>query len=214
MRTQRKAGKAARPIAQIGRAIVMRPLADLVPSIHNPRLHSPEQVAQIAASIREFGFTIPLLLDERGEIIAGHGRLLAAKKIGLAEAPVLVAAGWSEEQKRAYRIADNRITESGSWDNHLLRKELKELAGEFPVEAMGFTSSEINQMIAEEDAIEVREVKTGEVADRFWIVVRGPLRRQAEALNQLRSAMKDLGEVSVEAGTIPFDGPGADVEAW
>jgi len=179
----------------------MRRTGELVLSVRNPRSHSPEHVNQLAASIREFGFTIPILLDERDEVIAGHGRLLAARELGLDEVPTLTATGWSEAQQRAYRIADNKLTESGQWDDHLLREELSELAGEFPLEAMGFAQAELEDLLAGGSPLEVEEIETGEVADRFWIVVKGPLEQQAEALNRLKGAMEDLGDVSVEAGT-------------
>ncbi len=81
----------------------------LIPFAKNARTHSDEQVAQIAASIREFGFSNPILIDEDGGVIAGHGRLSAARQLGLADVPVMVAAGWSETQKRAYVLADNKL---------------------------------------------------------------------------------------------------------
>jgi len=187
---------------EVARAVTLRAPAELLPSKRNPRQHSPEHVAQIAASIKEFGFTIPVLVDERGELIAGHGRVLAAKKLGQRQVPVLVAKGWSEERKRAYRIADNRLTEAGSWDDLLLREELAELVGQFPAEALGFEPSALDSLLVEEAAIEVEEVDTGEVGDRFWLVVKGPLARQAEALDRLKQLMADLGDVTVEAGTV------------
>jgi ParB-like chromosome segregation protein Spo0J len=88
-------------------AVERRPIRSLVPSARNARTHSDEQVGQIAASIREWGFTIPV--DEAGLIIAGHGRVLGAKRLDLGEGPVVVARGWTEAQKRAYRIADNKL---------------------------------------------------------------------------------------------------------
>jgi ParB-like chromosome segregation protein Spo0J len=87
----------------------------------NARTHSPEQVDQISASIREWGWTIPVLVDDEGGIIAGHGRVLAAHKLAIAEVPVMVAAGWSEAQKRAYVLADNKLALNAGWDNDLLR---------------------------------------------------------------------------------------------
>ena len=92
------------------------PLDRLIPYARNARTHSEEQVAQIAASIREFGFTNPVLIDEAGGIIAGHGRVLAARKLGIADVPVMAAIGWTEAQKRAYVIADNKLTENAGWD--------------------------------------------------------------------------------------------------
>jgi ParB-like chromosome segregation protein Spo0J len=87
--------------------IEMRQLDKLIPYARNSRTHSDTQVAQIAASIKEWGWTTPILVDEEGTIIAGHGRTLAARKLGLAEVPVMVARGWSEARKKAYVIADN-----------------------------------------------------------------------------------------------------------
>jgi hypothetical protein len=104
-----------------------RPLAALIPSARNARTHSDEQVAQIAASIREWGWTMPILVDEAGTIIAGHGRVLAAQLLGLDEVPVMVALGWSEAQKRAYLIADNKLGLNAGWNEELLRIEMAEL---------------------------------------------------------------------------------------
>ena len=89
--------------------VEMRAIAGLVPYARNSRTHSPEQVDQIAASMREWGWTNPILVDEKDTIIAGHGRVLAAQKLGLTDAPVMVARGWSDAQKRAYVIADNKL---------------------------------------------------------------------------------------------------------
>ena len=101
----RRAGKESGAVAATearwpADAVERRPVAALVPFARNARTHSDEQVAQIAASIREFGWTIPVLVDEQGTIIAGHGRVLAAQRLGIAEIPVMVAAGWSETQRR------------------------------------------------------------------------------------------------------------------
>ena len=93
----------------------------------NPRAHSETQVDQIAASIREFGWTNPILVDEDGGLIAGHGRLLAARKLGLTQIPTMVAKGWSEAQKKAYVIADNKLALNAGWDLELLAVELGDL---------------------------------------------------------------------------------------
>src|SRR4051812_47194312 len=105
-----------------------RPVASLVPYARNARTHSDEQVAQIAASIREWGWTMPCLVDEEGGLIAGHGRVLAARQLGISDVPVMVAAGWSTAQKKAYIIADNQLTLNGGWDKELLRLEVADLA--------------------------------------------------------------------------------------
>ncbi len=130
----RRAGKESGAVAETGArwpadAVERRPVAALVPYARNARTHSDEQVAQIAASIREFGWTSPVLVDEQGTIVAGHGRVLAAQRLGLREVPVMVAAGWSEAKRRAYVIADNKLALNAGWDEELLRLELGELKG-------------------------------------------------------------------------------------
>lgn len=121
-----------------------RAVEALIPYARNARTHSPEQVAQLAASIREWGWTVPVLVDEDGGIIAGHGRVLAARKLGLAEVPVMVAAGWSEAQRRAYVLADNKLTLNAGWDNALLAEELKGLADlGFDAKLVGFSADEL-----------------------------------------------------------------------
>jgi DNA modification methylase len=133
--------------------VEMRALDRLVPYARNARQHSPEQVAQIAASIAEWGWTIPLLVDEDGMLIAGHGRVLAARQLGLARVPVMVARGWSEAQRRAYVIADNKLTLNASWDDAMLRAEFLELQGlDFSLELTGFGSAELDALLAEPTA--------------------------------------------------------------
>jgi hypothetical protein len=131
-------------------AVEARPVASLLPYAANARTHSPEQVAQIAASIVEFGFVAPILIDERGEIIAGHGRLLAAQSLGLQTVPTIVRAGLTEAQKTALRLADNRIALNAGWDEALLAAELAKLqdAGEIDLALTGFASDEIDRLLA------------------------------------------------------------------
>jgi DNA modification methylase len=124
------------------------PIGHLIPYARNSRRHSEQQINQIAASITQFGFTVPVLAAEDGTIIAGHGRVLAAKELGLADLPVMVARGWSEEQRRAYTIADNKLTENGEWDDELLKLEIGELRGSgFDIELLGFDAKAIEQML-------------------------------------------------------------------
>jgi site-specific DNA-methyltransferase (adenine-specific) len=116
----------------------------LVPYARNSRTHSDEQVAQIAASIKEWGFTTAVLVDEQGGIIAGHGRTLAAQRLNMTEVPVMVAAGWSDAKKRAYIIADNKLALNAGWDNEMLALELGELKDlDFDLDLTGFTADEI-----------------------------------------------------------------------
>jgi DNA modification methylase len=121
-----------------------RALAALIPYARNARTHSEEQVTQIAASIHEFGFTNPILIDGESGIIAGHGRLLAARKLGMLQVPVIELAGMSEAQKRAYIIADNKLALNAGWDRELLGLELTELDGlGFDLNLTGFTGDEL-----------------------------------------------------------------------
>jgi len=116
----------------------------LIPFAKNARTHSDEQVAQIAASIREFGFSNPILVDEAGGVIAGHGRLSAARQLGLVDVPVMVAAGWSETQKRAYVLADNKLALNAGWDAEMLRLALGELSeAGFDLSLTGFGEDEL-----------------------------------------------------------------------
>jgi site-specific DNA-methyltransferase (adenine-specific) len=131
--------------------ITYRPTESLIPYARNSRTHSEEQVAQIAASIREFGFTNPVLIDAEGGIIAGHGRVLAARKLQLAEVPCLRLSHLTETQKRAYIIADNKLALNAGWDDELLALELAELGDlGFDLDLTGFSLDEINALMPEE----------------------------------------------------------------
>ena len=125
-------------------AVAYRNAADLKPYAKNSRVHSEAQVAQIAASIKEFGFTQPILVDGKNGVIAGHGRLMAALSIGMAQVPVIELSGLTAAQRRAYVIADNKLTENGGWDDALLADELKAL-GEmgFDLKLTGFDDIEL-----------------------------------------------------------------------
>ncbi|KXU94175.1 hypothetical protein CR51_27270 [Caballeronia megalochromosomata] len=126
--------------------IERRPLARLVPYARNARLHSDVQIAQIMASMREWGWTQPILVSETNTIIAGHGRVMAALRLGLDDAPVIVARGWSDAKIRTYVIADNRLAENASWDREMLGAELSELGDAFDLSLTGFTTGEIDAM--------------------------------------------------------------------
>jgi len=127
----------------------------LIPWARNPRTHSDAQVAQIAASIQAFGFNSPILVDSNAGIIAGHGRLLAARKLGLKEVPVIVLDHLSEAQKRAYVIADNQLALNAGWNDELLGIELAALQQEnFDVSLIGFADEELARLLAAQDATE------------------------------------------------------------
>jgi site-specific DNA-methyltransferase (adenine-specific) len=124
---------------------------NLIPYALNSRTHSDEQVAQIAASIREFGFTNPVLVDEDNNLIAGHGRLLAARKLNMSEVPAITVTGLDDRKRRALVIADNKIALNSDWDIDALKVELEDLASEFG-ELMGFSQDELVELLKQPDA--------------------------------------------------------------
>lgn len=125
------------------------PVGRLIPYVRNARTHSADQIAQIAASIAEFGFTNPILIGEDDVIIAGHGRLMAAQQLGLPDVPVIVLDHLSEAQRRALVIADNRLAEHAGWDQDLLRAELVALRDEeFDLDLLGFDDAALDEILA------------------------------------------------------------------
>jgi site-specific DNA-methyltransferase (adenine-specific) len=131
--------------------ITQKKVDSLIPYVKNSRTHSDAQVAQIAASIKEFGWTNPILVDGDNGIIAGHGRLLAARKLGYKEVPTIELADLTETQKRAYIIADNRLALNAGWDNEMLTIELNDLLADgFALELLGFDPKELNALLEPE----------------------------------------------------------------
>jgi DNA modification methylase len=132
------------------RKLIERKTGDLVPFTNNSRTHSEGQVAQIARSIREFGWTNPLLIDEKGGVIAGHGRLLAAQQLGIAKVPCILLDGLTAAQKRALVIADNKLALNAGWDAELLASELKGLGDDgFDLGLLGFAEDELVGLLAD-----------------------------------------------------------------
>jgi DNA modification methylase len=132
--------------------IIRRKVSDLTPFARNARTHTQAQIAQIAASIKEWGWTQPIIVDETGGILAGHGRLLAAIHLGLDEVPCVVASGWSEAKRRAYIIADNRLAELAGWDDGMLAAELQDLVAlDFDLSLVGFDGEELDRLLHTED---------------------------------------------------------------
>lgn len=138
--------------------IVYKKVNNLIPYINNSRTHSEEQVNQIVASINEFGFTNPLLIDEKNNIIAGHGRLLASKKLKMEEVPCIILSGLTEAQKKAYIIADNKMALNAGWDEELLKIELENLKElDFNLELTGFDADELDDLFQVEEEQEIVE---------------------------------------------------------
>jgi ParB-like chromosome segregation protein Spo0J len=119
--------------------IERRKISDLIPYARNARTHSDNQIAQIAASMKEWGWTNPVLIDEDGGIIAGHGRVLAAQKLNIPDVPTMTATGWSDAKKQAYILADNQLALNAGWDMDMLKLELTELDDlDFDLDLIGF----------------------------------------------------------------------------
>jgi DNA modification methylase len=158
-----------------------RPISDLIPYARNSRTHSDAQVAQIAASIREWGWTMPILIDETGSIIAGHGRVMAAQKLGIKHVPCMTATGWSEAKRRAYVIADNKLALNAGWDDEMLRAEFSELRDlDFDLSLTGFDEAEIGALfptgvtegLTDEDAVPEAPEQPVTVEGDVWLLGR------------------------------------------
>lgn len=132
--------------------VVYRNVSELIPYARNARTHSDEQIERIANSIKEFGWTNPILIDGENGIIAGHGRILAARKLGIEKVPTIELSGLTEAQKRAYIIADNQLALDAGWDEDILKLEFAELEKEgFELSKTGFSDEEINELMADLD---------------------------------------------------------------
>jgi len=130
--------------------ITQKKVTELIPYVNNSRTHSDEQVAQIASSIKEFGWTNPILVDGKNGIIAGHGRLLAARKLGHKEVPTIELSELTDAQKRAYIIADNKLALNAGWDDEVLKLEIQQLNDlNFDLTLLGFDEIELAKMFDE-----------------------------------------------------------------
>ena len=137
-------------------------VSKLIPYINNARTHSESQINQIAASIKEFGFRNPILVDGENGIIAGHGRVMAAKKLGLTTIPYINCSDLTEAQKKAYIIADNKIALNAGWDEELLKLELEDIeVSDIDMELLGFSDEELKRLIGVEDT----DTEEGEITD-------------------------------------------------
>jgi site-specific DNA-methyltransferase (adenine-specific) len=181
-------------------------ISKLIPYARNARTHSDEQVGQIAASIKEWGWTTPVLVDEQGGIIAGHGRTLAAQRLKMTEVPVMVAKGWSEAKKRAYVLADNKLALNAGWDNEMLALELAELQGmDFDLDLTGFSAEEIEALIP----VEVTEGLTDE--DEVPEIPKQPVTREGDVWVLGKHRLMCGDSCSVEAVTKLTEGGGVDM---
>ncbi len=190
------------------------PLARLKPYAHKAKTHDADQVAKIAASMAEFGRTVPVVVVVDGELIAGHGRILAAAHLGLSEAPVIVLGHLTEVQRRAYRIADNKLTELGGWDDALLLQELQALLAEdFDLGLIGIPEDELDALLADADD---RPTNSDDAADEIPDAPAEPITRPGDiwALGKHRLCCGDATDPTAvarlmqgEQATLMFTSP-------
>jgi ParB-like chromosome segregation protein Spo0J len=148
------------------------PINDLTPYARNSRTHSAEQITQVANSIQEFGFTNPVLIDKDGGIIAGHGRVMAAKQLGIDQVPCIRLGHLSEAQKRAYVIADNKLAENSGWDEELLALEIEELEQQnLNLQLLGFSDRALQKLKTLDDLGDIPMPNDDDPADKKTIVV-------------------------------------------
>jgi ParB-like chromosome segregation protein Spo0J len=156
----------------VERKLVWRNVTDLIPYARNSRTHSDEQVAQIAASIKEFGWTNPILTDGDNGLIAGHGRLLAARKLGHKQVPTIELTGLTDTQKKAYIIADNKLALNAGWDDEMLKIEIADLLADgFTLSVLGFDTDELQKLLDVPDFEPATEDDQGKLdeLDPKWI---------------------------------------------
>jgi ParB-like chromosome segregation protein Spo0J len=200
-------------------SIELRDIDKLIPYVRNARKHSNDEIDEVKRAIEEWGWTSPILVDGDNTIIAGHRRTLAASRIYKAGGsinlsdgrtlpermvPVIVAKNWTEDQKTAYILADNKLAENASWDAQLLNFELSRLddAG-FDLSLAGFEGYDPPEEPEGKDpAREVNVTDTEELDTRFWISLRGPMADQARTLDAIKKALGAPGEVEIEIGLI------------
>ena len=171
-------------------------LDDLKPYAHNPNTHPAEHIETIAKSIAEFGFLVPVLIDADNSIIAGHGRLLAARKLKLPAIPTICVDHLTDAQIRAYRIADNKLTMDGGWDIKLLESEIDILQDVgFDTNLTGFDVNELKE--ATDGMFSIEDFEFEDVETPCWFVIRGDIKDYPEMLSKINDAMSGF-EVVVE----------------
>lgn len=181
----------------MSRKVELWPVKKLNPYKKNSRTHSPEQVDQIANAITEFGFTNPILVDSESGIIAGHGRLLAAKKLKLKDVPVIVLDHLTEAQKRAYVIADNKLALNAGWDEALLQEEIGDLLAEdFDIDLLGFSDDELQDLMTDDwdsDIEKVEKVEKNTSGLTAVIKIECPEESKTELREFIREAISQTG---------------------
>lgn len=169
---------------------------NLIPYARNSRTHSDEQVAQIAASIKEFGFLNPIIIDGENGIIAGHGRVLAAQRLGLTELPCVEADHLTDAQRKAYIIADNKLALNAGWDDEMLRFELDELGESgFDLELTGFDVDELSKIFDESKGVSLDDAEDDGRSDS--IIVKFDPEKRTDVMNAISNAIIDIKSAQI-----------------
>lgn len=181
---------------------------DLIPYVNNSRTHSEPQVNQIASSIKEFGFTNPVLIDEDEGVIAGHGRIMAAKKLKLDEVPCIVLNGLTEAQKKAYVIADNKLALNAGWDFEMLTNDLNRLQElDFDLALLGFGQAELETLLGEPIDMSILDELDDDEVESFEENVRKAIQIEFEAddYDEAQELIKHLRDSGGYVGGIIID---------
>lgn len=181
----------------ISRAIKEIETSQLKPYKNNSRIHDEKQVEQIAASIEKFGFTQPILIDENNIVLAGHGRLMAAQKLGLSKVPVIVLDDLSEAQKKAYVIADNKIGQNSKWNNEVLRIEIEDIAKDgFDVGILAFNDKEMTKLFDEFSDVKI-EAFADDVPENPKIIIECRKEDIFEIVDQVNAVLENYRDAKV-----------------
>ncbi len=171
-----------------GLQIEYRNVDELIPYARNARTHSNEQIAQLAASIKEFGFNTPIATDADNMVLCGHGRLLAARKVGMETVPTVCLSHLSETQKKAYILADNRLALNAGWDDELLKLEIVDLSDtDFALETLGFDDMELDAILNPEEGAPAEDSKEAQGGALTVTVVCTDEAEQSALYAELRS---------------------------
>ena len=176
--------------------IIEKKTSDLLCYKYNGKTHPSEQIEKLASLIKKIGFRVPILIDSCGVIIAGHGRLAAAKLLGLDVVPCIEHPDLSEAQIRALRLADNKLAELAEDHENNIAHELAELVGDFDICCLGFDIDEQTEAIESK----VKEIQVCELQDEFWMSIRGPMLVQPDAIEAIRTHLLGIEGIEVEIG--------------
>lgn len=171
-------------------------IGSLTPYANNSRTHSDEQINQVVASMREFGFTNPILIDDDGEIIAGHCRFEAAKRIGIKNAPCITLSGLTEAQKKAYVISDNKLSENSGWNSEILISEINEIANmDFNIDLLGFDEKEMSKLFDEMGGVTISDDISD--VDFSELIVKFDPDKKVEVMNLINAALEDIPSAQI-----------------